>query len=65
MLWRIMASLDTGSLHDVMQASVLISSQSDATAALTGIDDALTQLTNSRSTWGAHQIVCSMLQTMP
>lgn len=48
-----MSSLDTGSLHDVMQSSVLISSRSDATSALTSIDDALTQLANSRSTWGA------------
>ena len=48
-----MSSLDTGSLHDVMQSSVLISSRSDATSALTSIDDALTQLADSRSTWGA------------
>ena len=48
-----MSSLDTGSLHDVMQSSVLISSRSDANSALTSIDDALTQLANSRSTWGA------------
>lgn len=48
-----MTSLDTGSLHDVMQSSVLISSQTDATAVLAGIDSALSQLANSRSTWGA------------
>jgi flagellin len=48
-----LTSLDTGSVHDVMQSSVLISSQSDATSALSSIEDALTQLSNSRSTWGA------------
>lgn len=48
-----MATLDTGSLHDVMQSSVLISSLSDATGALASIDDALTALSNTRSTWGA------------
>jgi len=48
-----MSSLDTGSLHDVMQSSVLISSQSDASDALASIDDALSQLASSRSTWGA------------
>lgn len=48
-----MATLNTGSLHDVMQSSVLISSQTDATGSLASIDDALTQLSNARSTWGA------------
>lgn len=48
-----LTSLDTGSVHDVMQSTVLISSQSDATSALVEIDDALTQLSSSRSTWGA------------
>jgi flagellin len=48
-----MSTLDTGSLHDVMQSSVLISSSSGATGALASIDAALTELENSRSTWGA------------
>jgi flagellin len=48
-----MSSLDTGSLHDVMQSSLVISSQSEATGALASIDDALTELNDSRSTWGA------------
>lgn len=48
-----MSTLNTGSLHDVMQTSVLISSQTGATGALASIDEALTQLSNSRSTWGA------------
>jgi flagellin len=48
-----MSTLNTGSLHDVMQSSLLISSQSGATGALASIDDALTELNNSRSTWGA------------
>ena len=48
-----MGTLDTGSLHDVMQSGVLIASLPDATGALSAIDDALTQLSNSRSTWGA------------
>ncbi len=48
-----LSSLDTGSVHDVMQSTVLISSQSDAISALIEIDDALTQLSSSRSTWGA------------
>jgi flagellin len=48
-----MSTLDTGSLYDVMQSSVLISSQSDASAALSSIDDAISQLATTRSTWGA------------
>jgi flagellin len=48
-----MATLNTGSLHDVMQSSLVISSQSGATGALASIDDALTELNDSRSTWGA------------
>lgn len=48
-----MATLDTGSLHDLMQSSALISSQVGATGVLTSIDEALTELSNSRSTWGA------------
>jgi flagellin len=48
-----MSTLNTGSLQDVMQSSLVISSQSGATGALASIDDALTELNNSRSTWGA------------
>lgn len=48
-----MTTLNTGSLHDVMQSGVQISSQSSAGNALTEIDAALTQLANLRSTWGA------------
>ena len=48
-----MGTLDTGSLHDVMQSSVLISSSSGAQSALASIDEALTELSNTRSTWGA------------
>jgi flagellin len=48
-----MSTLNTGSLSDVMQSSVLISSRTDATGALASIDDALAQLSSSRSTWGA------------
>lgn len=48
-----MATLDTGSLHDVMQSSVLISSHTGAVSALTSVDEALTALDSARSTWGA------------
>lgn len=48
-----MTTLNTGSLYDVMQSSVQIASRSSATSALTDIDEAMTQLDNSRSTWGA------------
>lgn len=48
-----MDSLDTGTVHDVMQSSIIISSQSGATEALTSIDTALTELASSRSNWGA------------
>lgn len=48
-----MSTLDTGSLHDVIQSSVVISSQTGATGVLADIDSALTELSNSRSTWGA------------
>lgn len=48
-----MTTLNTGSLYDVMQSSVQIASQSSANSALTDIDEAMTQLDNSRSTWGA------------
>lgn len=48
-----MTTLNTGSLKDLMQSGMLISTQQDAVGVLTSIDDALTQISNARSTWGA------------
>jgi flagellin len=49
-----MTSLDTGSLADAQTlASVNVSTRSGATSALSTIDDALTEIDQARTLWGA------------